>query len=171
MDKYVIVENLNLKGNVYLAKDMDDIMYIMKIVPYEKNENEVKCLKKLNDICNTKILCYIEDFVINVDGEDYKVIIIEYDKNYIDLMEYVKKYNVKKEDIDNIFNQIKSILELIHERKVLHGSINERNIMINPLNLNVKLIDFGNCKITDNFTQDFLQFDFLKKFIKRYFDI
>ena len=171
MDKYNIVERINLKGNVYLVHDKNNVYYVMKIIPYEKNEFEQICLKKVKDICDTKIICYIEDFIVNVDNSQYKVLILEYDKNYIDLMEFIKNYKITKDDMKKIYKQIEKILNSLHERNVLHGAVNERNVMINPDNLYVKLIDFGNCKIVsdNNFQQDILQFNYLKVYLKNYF--
>jgi serine/threonine protein kinase len=171
MDKFVIVEQINVKGNVYLIEDDIKNKFIMKIVPYEKNEYESKCLKRLKDICDIKILCYIDEFMMTIDNEEYKAIILEYDPNYIDLMEYINKYNVKSDEFEKIFMQIEDIVKTIHSKNVMHGDINERNIMINPMNLNVKIIDFGKCRIIEdnNFMQDDLQVEYLKEFLKNYF--
>lgn len=64
--------------------------------------------------------------------------------NCEDLFELITKREFLPEDLaKNIFSQVVNIVIQCHIKKVLHRDIKEENILIDPINNQVKLIDFG----------------------------
>jgi len=110
-------------------------------------EQEAKTLSELSHPNIIKIL----DFG---DFEDRQFLLMEYfDATPLD--EYIthKVGPVNEEDSLKILNQIIDAIEVAHKNGIIHRDIKPSNILIDE-NKNVKLIDFGIAKDTDNKNHD-----------------
>jgi serine/threonine protein kinase len=63
----------------------------------------------------------------------------------------------KIDKLNKIVKNLKIILENIHGRGVAHMDFHEGNLMIDPISLEIKLIDFGEC--VANAREDDITFD------------
>jgi serine/threonine protein kinase len=151
-------------GCIFLASNNLNELFALKFVKVTNfNSFESICLKILKNICYQDILCYIEDFNIKINNIEYQVIVTEFLQGYITLFEYIQNYNYNKFTSNKIIHQMKSSMNKIHKTGILHGDINSKNILINPNTLDIKLIDFGNCKLLPNkFNKDDIYFDSTK---------
>lgn len=64
------------------------------------------------------------------------------------MKEFFKTFQISKEDAKTIIPQIIDALDYLHERKITHRDFNIENILINPKNLQIKIIDFGVASIS-----------------------
>jgi serine/threonine protein kinase len=136
------------QGEVYLAfnsvigsnvvlKQLDKQNTIMENV-----SKEVTILRHLIDVCEDYVLCYI-DFM---EDEKFFYIITE----YLDSQKYMTINDLFGENIEltedtmiKIIENLKGGLLRIHQKGIAHRDIKPGNIMIDPLNGEVKYIDFG----------------------------
>ena len=58
-----------------------------------------------------------------------------------------KKEEIEESGIACIMKQIFSVLAYLKGKNIVHRDIKEDNILINPNNLHIKLIDFGAAKM------------------------
>lgn len=65
------------------------------------------------------------------------------------MKEFFKTYQISKEDARTIVPQIIDALNYLHERRITHRDFNIENILINPKNLQIKIIDFGLASISN----------------------
>ena len=67
----------------------------------------------------------------------------------LDLRTFAKerREEISENDIANIMKQIFQVLTYLKAKNIVHRDIKEDNILINPQNLHIKLIDFGVAKI------------------------
>ena len=63
----------------------------------------------------------------------------------LDLRTFAKerREEISENDIANIMKQIFQVLTYLKAKNIVHRDIKEDNILINPQNLHIKLIDFG----------------------------
>jgi serine/threonine protein kinase len=152
-------------GCIFLASNEENELYAVKFVPISNyNSQESLCLKILKNICYEDILCYVENFEYAINNKKYEVIITEYLSNYITLYDYVQRYNYDKFISNKIISNIKKSLNKIHKAGIYHGDINTKNILINPDTIEIKYIDFGNCRLlSKNYTKDDVWLDLNKQ--------
>jgi serine/threonine protein kinase len=148
-------------GCIFLGSNDINELYALKFVEISNyNSLEATCLKILKDICYEDILCFVETFNININNKSYEVIVTEFLSNHITLYDYVNRFHYNKFASNKIISNIKKTLNKVHRAGIYHGDINSKNILIDPDNLYIKLIDFGNCKLLQkNFTKDDIWLD------------
>lgn len=61
----------------------------------------------------------------------------------MELKALISKSQLSLEEKMNIFNQILETLFILHQNHVAHRDLNITNILINPKDLTIKVIDFG----------------------------
>jgi serine/threonine protein kinase len=147
-----------LNALIYLATDTTHNRLIaLKAIEFIKDdpaqvdlvERELKCLQRLQKNCDEFVLCYIDSDLVTIKQEDgsvknYYIIITKFLENYITWNIFKKKYpEHRKEAAKNL----KLAFQHIHDQKIYHGDIHDDNIMVDPETLNVKVIDFGYCKV------------------------
>jgi len=99
---------------------------LMAALPSHKN------LPKLYGICKTKN-----------NNEEHGYIVLEY-LPFPSLKEFIKKTGPLSEmEALNILRQLVNVVAVLTKHNVAHRDIKPDNIMINPDNLNIKIIDFG----------------------------
>lgn len=149
-------------GNVWLLIDPSGEQQVVKQIRNEHVRDEFKILQQLKNYCSRYIVCATNI----IQKEDYSYIFMEDLSNYITLYNYIqnnKNYllhvimrvnDENKIEIENLiqaqieeYKQIsKSLLDgmkLFHELKIIHKDVKPENILINPLNKEIKYIDFG----------------------------
>lgn len=107
---------------------------------------EMRALHKLN-----KCL-----YIVNILGEDYLAISATKEKVGVIYLEYINGIELGKASIENftakekfsIIKQLLDAIEISHSNGIIHRDINPNNIMLTE-DKQVKLIDFGICKIND----------------------
>ena len=67
-------------------------------------------------------------------------------ESILPLLQNIYNKNLDETLIRNIMIQICSGLQYLHSKGIMHRDIKPENVMINPLTLEVKLIDFGFAK-------------------------
>lgn len=108
---------------------------------------EVKALYKLNNCKNiVKVLGHNNNMVVNMTNQKAGVIFLEYIHGQ-ELSKMQIGDTTPKEKFSIIY-QLISAIEYSHNNDIIHRDINPNNILIDDDN-NVKLIDFGICKIKD----------------------
>lgn len=135
-------------GTVYKVLGKDGKFYTMKQIyaPNAKHKqmilNEIYILYYLSHFCQACIK-FVDAFYEN----DYYFIIMTYLKNYIDLKTFLEK-NLRSYDNLIIIKNLYDSLTELHNLNVSHVDIKPSNIMVNPSNLKIKIIDFGLSCIT-----------------------
>lgn len=143
-------ENLQLigsgsSGDVYKAYSKEhNLSVVIKVLNKRKNKesnilSEVSILTKLHSSCEKNIVCYV-DFM-----EDTKnfYIIMEYLGEYVLLSDYIANKDITVSAFVKIAENLKNGMGLYHKYEVAHRDIKPDNIMINPITLDIKYIDFG----------------------------
>jgi len=60
------------------------------------------------------------------------------------LFEYQEKNNIENEiELDEIPEKINILIDKIHKLGIFHGDLHSNNILIDPSNMEVRIIDFG----------------------------
>ena len=72
----------------------------------------------------------------------YHIIITEYFQS-LTIQEFLIQQSVEKHEVHNILKQIYNALNYIHSQNLIHRDFNINNILINPINHMIKIIDFG----------------------------
>lgn len=135
---YTYLDTIGL-GNFskVLLVQRDDKLYALKICEdkdcYRCETEMLKILKhdsiiKLIDSWMSATKCYM---------------ILEYLGNYKTLASCIKEKIFSKSQMGIIINRLCDTIKYIHSKKVEHRDIKPDNIMVNPITLEVKLIDFG----------------------------
>lgn len=106
-------------------------------------DNEVKILKQIEDICTSNLLCYVG--FSDDPQQDFYYIILEDLSKYTTLEDYILKTDkdTRAKNAYKVLNNLVIALKNIHKKKIAHRDIKPSNIMINPKNLDIKIIDFG----------------------------
>lgn len=153
-----IAEKIKEKGDtnseVYRLKDNEGNLYIKKIIyginhPLYQGIFDREC-NALNMLCNcdyiVKIFMHtVEEF----DGEKAGCIYMEhiYGQTIADMLNVSLTNFCDKEKL-KIVRQLLCAVKAAHNVGIIHRDINPNNIMID-CNMNVKVIDFGICKIKE----------------------
>lgn len=77
--------------------------------------------------------------------EKRNVLISEYKDNFQSLQEWINLQNdgIKIQDYQLVFSQLEKVLETLKEAKLVHSDLGFENILINPTNLKIQVIDYG----------------------------
>lgn len=160
-DKFIISSKENsyeitgsfVTGNLCNVYHTDN--EVVKITKTHKDndllDNEATVLSKL---CESKdgdhilvktIPKLIESFSIRTDSKEKRQVnIIQYHKDYMPLSKIMKLYpeGLDPRHIIWIWKRLLMTLGFVHKEKIIHGCINPDNILINPVDHSVILIDW-----------------------------
>lgn len=146
-----ITEIFSGKSIVYRGKRVTDkYPVVIKYVPFlfdnskhiDQLNLEYEILSSLN---NDGILN-----VLTIDKTDSGLYMIMDDTNSISIREYLNRGNLSLEVFFDIALKVLEVLTYIHDKKVVHKDIHPENIIIDPINLKVHLIDFGISSLITN---------------------
>ena len=118
--------------------------YIRKQSIHETNNDMhyqyqmLKYLEKKN-ICDSYFLCPVDMY--EKDGKTF--ILFDYLKGYKDLQEIRRQSLLTEEKKIQIAKNLVFALNLMHENKIVHTDIQPLNIMVHPVTLDTRFIDFG----------------------------
>lgn len=155
-------------STVYKAnRKIDGLVVAIKVREIKNEEDEIMIVQEGNILKSIMGGHPTIPYLLDILKEDlFFFIIMEYLEGYITLLDWINSNTpinilcsnnrentddiIKKRegDIAKIFSQIISGVDYIHQMSVVHRDLKMENIMINPENLNVKIIDFGFSKIT-----------------------
>jgi len=155
---WIVYKNLSERGDsnsvvdLMKKKDTDDFI-VRKIIHGIEHPlyqaifiREMKALYKLNKCEN----------IVSILGDDYLVVAKTKEKVGVIYLDYIKGIELGKTAIENftskekfsIIKQLLDAIEISHSNGIIHRDINPNNIMITE-DKQVKIIDFGICKIND----------------------
>ena len=77
------------------------------------------------------------------------IIVTEYFES-IKIKDFLKENAFKCETYKQILNQIYDGMSYLHNQMIIHRDLNMNNILINPFNLQIKIIDFGLSRLLQN---------------------
>lgn len=101
---------------------------------------EVSVLSQLRHLCGKKVLCYI-DFM---ESDKSFYIVTEYLGEYQTLLDFIRGNSpLTPERFITLIDNLTEGMNDFHMTGVAHRDIKPENIMINPINLDIKYIDFG----------------------------
>lgn len=78
-----------------------------------------------------------------------RVLVTEYFES-VELSEFISKTEICSEQSQNIITQIVEGMNFLHDKNIIHRDFNIKNILVNPLTLKIKIIDFGLSTISEN---------------------
>lgn len=139
---------------VELVKIKDTDQYFVRKIIYGIDQplyqaiftREIRALYKLNKCEN----------IVKILGDDYLKVKSTNERVGVIYLEFINGIELGKAQIENfsskdkfsIINQLFCAIEISHSNGIIHRDINPNNIMISEEG-NVKVIDFGICKIND----------------------
>lgn len=112
--------------------------------------SEVACLLRAHTIPGViKILDYIPADELDTNEDDALIgIVLERDPNEECLFDYlVKRNTVGEREARKITKQLVTISLDLLQHAIFHGDLKSENILINPSNMQIKVIDFGSAQI------------------------
>lgn len=151
IDIYSIIEIVGegRYGIVYLVEDEDSHKYIVKQLKkdtLEENKDElfyeIETLKSLDSPKFPKFISTIDEDILGYVLEYIDGIVFE-DLLFIESKEFVK------DEIYQIANQLLDIVDLLHEKNIVHRDIRPPNVILNQ-NKELVLIDFGLARYIDD---------------------
>ena len=125
--------------------------YCMKVISLESKKRmekkqrvlkEIQILEQLQD--NQNVIQLIEAFGICQQGEEELICIVT-EVMPMNLANYLKMNGgkISEEKCKIICKQLLKALHNAHQKFIIHNDLKLENIMIDPKNLKIKLIDFG----------------------------
>lgn len=145
---YIIIKFLGsgVSSNVFKVV-CDGKFYAMKeYLNIADSDSFIRECTSLSSFCSeesTGIIKMVNNFILT-----NFYIITEYLDGYTTLLNYIRSINIHKSEKDGInlgiiINKIGETIKYMHSNGIAHRDIKPENIMVNPDNLDVKLIDFG----------------------------
>lgn len=133
-------------GKVYMGWNKDGKIYIIKQLPDNAaSANEILNLRDIRkqngDKCYNNILCY-HDHIIH---GGFLYLITEYIEDVVDMFDYLEsniKYLTTLQRVMIMINLTRAV-KTIHDLGIAHADLKPENVLINPDNLELQLIDFG----------------------------
>jgi len=134
-------------GTIYETTLDNNIPVIIKCINKNVYSNEISMLKKVKNVPN--VIQYIKHY----SHKNKIYIVMNKIPNVIDLFFYISEKKFLSEETSKIiFKQLITILLNCKNKNILHNDIKDENILINPNNLEITLIDFGSAQIwNDNY--------------------
>ena len=133
--------NLGKKFAIKVAKkDPNGLLNEYKILRYLKRKN----------ICSS-FLCVHGKIIDNVD---HPAIVVDYLKDYLPLTNKII-LSLPTVTRKKIAHSLIDRVDLLHQNKVAHCDIKPNNILVNPISLDVRLLDFGGATIINSSTESY----------------
>jgi len=146
-------------GSVFKAKDIENNKYV-SIKTGLISDDEIECLREVSKFQSEEYDSLIEDFTMELLDPPIKrkILVLSYNEDYIVLSEFLGKYEgveddslaLSNQELTDIFSRIEIAVKNLERNNIFHRDIKADNILINKKTLQIKLIDFGNCLVTNN---------------------
>jgi serine/threonine protein kinase len=146
-------------GSVFKAKDIENNKYV-SIKTGLISDDEIECLREVSKFQSEEYDSLIEDFTMELLDPPIKrkILVLSYNEDYIVLSEFLRKYEgveddslaLSNQELADIFSRIEIAVKNLERNNIFHRDIKSDNILINKKTLQIKLIDFGNCLVTNN---------------------
>lgn len=142
-------------AKIYKAKNRKKQTVILKVLFSESDfRQEVNCnlslLKTLPEACSSKFICML-DYFENNKYEDFQyVIVFPYLRNYYSFDQIQNKMSDQQKI--KMVSDLTDLVELLNKTGIVHNDIHFGNIMVRLSPFDIKLIDLGNCLLTDDET-------------------
>ncbi|EGC38584.1 hypothetical protein DICPUDRAFT_75824 [Dictyostelium purpureum] len=124
----------------------------------EKNhkiaKKEIDLIRLLFSIPHENIIKFYGYGYGKYDENKSLFIYMEYMKDYDKLSKHIANFKYIKKNIIIIIHQILLALDFLHTNNIVHRDIKCDNILYNPKNNKIKLIDFGVSKLYDSNNRD-----------------
>ena len=132
-------------AKIYQTKDLETIssVYIFSIIIFSyllkflKIIREANILRQMNHHGIIKFADFIEDQTLGI-----YIILTEFFPS-ITLQSFIRKNSLKLEDQILIFQRIFEAIVYLHQKSIVHRDLTPNNILINPENFQIRIIDFG----------------------------
>lgn len=147
-----------VQGDIFLVGQGKKKFVLKKIYNVSKTDvsiflERIEKIKKYG--CSKNTLCIIKPEYIKYDEKNRN---FQYATKYIngltldkfDDLVYDKKIKVRRKTFENIILQILNGVKYLNDNNICHNDLNAKNIMINPKNFNVKIIDYDYSTILSN---------------------
>jgi serine/threonine protein kinase len=140
-------------AKIYKAKNKKKQTVILKVLFSESDfRQEVDCnialQTNLPDACITHFICML-DYFENIQHEDFQyVIVFPYLRNYYSF-DQIQDRMTEQQKIKMIID-LTDIVSLLNKTGIVHNDIHFGNIMVRLSPFDVKLIDLGNCLLSDD---------------------
>jgi PAS domain S-box-containing protein len=140
---------------VYRAiREADELPVVIKLLQKEypsfsellQFRNQYTIAKNLN------LPGVVKPYSLEFYGHSYALVMEDF--GGISLKDYVKTYSLELAEFLHIGIQLAGILHSLHRHRVIHKDIKPANILINPNNKEVKLIDFSIASLLPRETQE-----------------
>lgn len=119
----------------------DKIVFLRIVMDESDNElltNEYELLNELNHVSILK-----PKSKVKING---KIALVFEKQNIFNIKEFKQKYgNMDAYHVCWVLERLLSVLGYLHSNKIVHGNIKEENILIDPDNHNVILLDYSLC--------------------------
>lgn len=159
--KYKIIKKVgeeSVYGNVYKSERVSDgKLFAVKVIKNATDSerywlNEVNCLVDVIKICSqVGILCFEEAFIHRDKSNIFYIIVTPFLEDYITINTFLKdKSSLSLEDAIEIYRKIVDVKNAMTETCGLsHSDLHTNNIMIDPKKMDIKVIDLGLCKTSE----------------------
>ena len=101
----------------------------------------------MSSITHKNIIKYVAFF--ENQESNCRILVTDYFES-IELSELISKTELSSEESQKIITQIVEGMNFLHDKNIIHRDFNIKNILVNPLTLKIKIIDFGLSTITEN---------------------
>lgn len=132
-------------GKIYMCKN--DYSLCIKVISKHNSEGYISTRNILNVYNEIKILEYINHenilkFVSSIENKESIYIVYNYISG-IDFIDYASNYEINEKLSIHFLKTIISVLVYLHSKTIVHGDLKCDNIIINPINNKLTIIDFG----------------------------
>lgn len=134
-----------VQGSVYKAKDVEDGRDVAIKTNEDIESEESGCLRKVTSEFpnDPRYLQYI-------DQDDSKLV-TDYDRDYVTIERFMEMNKLTNKQAMKIIENVEDAIDDLSKKKINHGDLSIRNVLIHPKTLEIKLIDFGLCQYGGSF--------------------
>jgi len=140
-------------AKIYKAKNKNKQTVILKILFSESDfMQEVDCnlavIKTLPESCSSRFICML-DYFENNQYEDFQYIIVfPYLRNYYSFDQIQNKMTQQQKV--KMVSELTDLVDMLNKTGIVHNDIHFGNIMVRLSPFDVKLIDLGNCLMSND---------------------
>ena len=130
------IKNPNLKSQIITMKTIDKFSSNTR---EEDVQSEVQVLNYLKTYSNP----YFLEFIDFYESQTKFHILTEFLDGYVDLTDPKQTVKLTPTKLEQVISNMVTGLKVLHQLGVVHRDVKLENILIDPISLNIKYIDFG----------------------------